>query len=105
MCSESTPTISIVSSCPSNVMEWMSAAKRKRCSYLGKIQSCTKSDTFVYHCVLNKQATLLLEVCAPVHFMSGEYRQLTGYFCIRIFWRIVKDRFGVNYVIILGLYT
>lgn len=78
MCPESTPTISIVSSCPSNVIEWMSAAKRKRCSYLGKIQSCTKTDTFVYHCVLNKQATLLLEVCAPVHFMSGEYRQLTG---------------------------
>lgn len=71
MCPESTPTISIVSSCPSNVMEWMSAAKRKRCSYLGKIQTCTKTDTFVYHCVLNKQATLLLEVCAPVHFMSG----------------------------------
>lgn len=71
MCPESIPTISIVSSCPSNAIEWMSAAKRKSCNQLGKIQTCTKTDTFVYHCVLNKQATLLLEVCAPVHFMSG----------------------------------
>ncbi|XP_065927836.1 uncharacterized protein [Magallana gigas] len=70
MCPESIPTVSIVSRCPSNGMEWKSAAERKKCDFLGKIQNCTQADNFVYHCVLNKDTTELLELCAPVWFMA-----------------------------------
>lgn len=71
MCPESIPTVSIVNRCPSNATEWVSAAKRKSCKDLGQLQSCTTADDFVYHCVLNKDATMLLEVCAPTYLMSG----------------------------------
>lgn len=71
MCPESIPTVSIVNRCPSNATEWVSAAKRKSCNDLGQLQSCAKADDFVYHCVLNKDATMLLEVCAPTYLMSG----------------------------------
>ncbi|XP_065928320.1 uncharacterized protein [Magallana gigas] len=72
ICPESISTVSIVSRCPSNAMEWSSAARRKSCNDIGKVQTCTtKSDTFAYHCVLNKEATMLLELCAPVLFMNG----------------------------------
>lgn len=66
MCPESVPTVSFVSRCPSNAKEWKSASFRKRCDDVGKIQKCTKAENFVYHCVLNDEATALLEVCAPL---------------------------------------
>lgn len=72
VCPESISTLSVVSHCPSNATEWVSAAKRKSCNDLGKVQSCTEPDQFVYHCVLNQEATQLLEVCAPVWFLSGK---------------------------------
>lgn len=71
MCPETIPTVSIVNRCPSNATEWVSASKRKSCNNLGHLQSCTKADDFVYHCVLNKDATMLVEVCAPTYLMSG----------------------------------
>ncbi|XP_034334941.2 uncharacterized protein [Magallana gigas] len=71
MCPESIPTVSIVPRCPSNAMEWKLAAEKKKCDVLGKIQNCTEDDKFMYHCVLNRDATMLLEVCAPMHYMSG----------------------------------
>ncbi|XP_065927631.1 uncharacterized protein [Magallana gigas] len=71
MCPESVPTVSFVSRCPSNAKEWKSASFRKRCDDVGKIQKCTKAENFVYHCVLNDEATALLEVCAPLYFISG----------------------------------
>lgn len=71
MCPESIPTVSIVPRCPSDAMEWKLAAERKKCDVLGKIQNCTEEDKFMYHCVLNRDATMLLEVCAPMHYMSG----------------------------------
>lgn len=71
MCPESIPTVSIVSRCPSNAMEWKSASERKKCDFLGKIQNCTQAENFVYHCVLNKDTTELLELCAPLWFMAG----------------------------------
>uniref|UniRef100_A0A8W8JEL4 Uncharacterized protein n=1 Tax=Magallana gigas TaxID=29159 RepID=A0A8W8JEL4_MAGGI len=61
MCPESISTVSTVNRCPSNVAEWESAAKKKSCNDLGQLQSCTAADDFVYHCVLNKDATMLLE--------------------------------------------
>lgn len=71
MCPESIPTVSNVSRCPANAMEWKSAAERKKCDFLGKIQNCTQAENFVYHCVLNKDTTELVELCAPVWFMAG----------------------------------
>lgn len=84
MCPESISTVSVVSHCPSNAMEWSSAARRKSCNDIGKVQTCTtKSDTFAYHCVLNKEATMLLELCAPVLFMNGEYIEfLVDFLCL-----------------------
>lgn len=74
MCPESVPTVSVVPRCPSNAKEWVSAAKQKSCNELGRIQTCTNPAKFVYHCVLNKQATQLLEVCAPTWFLTGKYK-------------------------------
>lgn len=76
MCPESIPTVSIVNRCPANATDWVSAAKRKSCQDLGQLQSCTTTDDFVYHCVLNTDATMLLEVCAPTHLMSGKYNTI-----------------------------
>lgn len=71
MCPESIPTVSIVSRCPENANEWKRAAERKKCEDLGKVQSCTEAEKFMYHCVLNREATMLLEVCAPMYYMPG----------------------------------
>lgn len=71
-CAESIPTISTVSRCPSNATEWDIAAKRKSCNVLAKIQNCTHVNNFVYHCVLNEEATMLVEVCAPIYYLAGE---------------------------------
>lgn len=71
-CPLSISTVSSVSKCPSNNIEWVSAAKRKSCNELARIQNCTKVDNFVYHCVLNKEATMLIELYAPVYYLAGE---------------------------------
>lgn len=75
LCPESIPTVSVVSRCPANVKEWASAAERKSCGQLRKIQNCSKAENFVYHCVLNKDATQLLEVCAPRFFLMGKFKE------------------------------
>lgn len=72
-CPLSLPTVSSVSACPSNNNEWVLAAKRKSCNELARIQNCTNADNFVYHCVLNEKATMLLEVCAPAYYLTGEH--------------------------------
>ncbi|XP_078323690.1 uncharacterized protein LOC111102924 isoform X3 [Crassostrea virginica] len=85
-CPQSIPTVSVVPRCPSNEKEWISAAKRKNCSALENCQTCSKDRSFVYHCVLNKNATELVEVCAPIWYMSG--------FCARFSMtdrRIIND--------------
>lgn len=75
LCPESIPTVSVVSRCPANVKEWASAAERKSCGQLRKIQNCSKAENFVYHCVLNKDAMQLLEVCAPRFFLMGKFKE------------------------------
>nr|XP_022291268.1 uncharacterized protein LOC111102708 isoform X2 [Crassostrea virginica] len=70
-CPQSIPTVSVVPRCPSNEKEWISAAGKKNCSALEKYQNCSKDRSFVYHCVLKKNATELMEVCAPIWYMSG----------------------------------
>lgn len=71
LCPESIPTVSVVSRCPANVTEWASAAERKSCGELRKIQNCSKAEDFMYHCILNQDATQLLEVCAPRFYLMG----------------------------------
>ncbi|XP_062574678.1 uncharacterized protein LOC134236518 [Saccostrea cucullata] len=70
-CPVTVPTVSYVSRCPSNESEWESAAQQKQCNKLATLQSCTDPEKFVYHCVLNKDGTKYLEVCAQFWFMSG----------------------------------
>ncbi|XP_062576057.1 uncharacterized protein LOC134237932 [Saccostrea cucullata] len=70
-CPVTVPTVSYVSRCPSNETEWESAAQQKQCNKLATLQSCTETEKFVYHCVLNKDGTKYLEVCAQSWFMSG----------------------------------
>lgn len=103
MCPESVPTVSFVSRCPSNAKEWKSASFRKRCNDVGKIQKCTKAENFVYHCILNEEATALLEVCAPLYFMSGEYNHsfsvlfpLKNLFVFRTYSKRMTSQYSEN---------
>nr|XP_022303309.1 uncharacterized protein LOC111110939 [Crassostrea virginica] len=70
-CPQSIPTVSYVSRCPADAEEWKTAAAKKDCRALGMNQSCSDDDSFVYHCVLSGDGTKLMEVCAPVWYMSG----------------------------------
>nr|XP_022327467.1 uncharacterized protein LOC111126852 isoform X2 [Crassostrea virginica] len=70
-CPQSVPTVSVVSRCPSTEKEWISAAGKKNCRALRKSQNCSEDGNFVYHCVLNQEATELMEVCAPIWYMAG----------------------------------
>ena len=70
-CPQSIPTVSYVSRCPANAEEWKSAAAKKDCKAVGMNQSCSDDGSFAYHCVLNEEGTKLMEVCAPVWYMSG----------------------------------
>ncbi|XP_062613666.1 uncharacterized protein LOC134275400 [Saccostrea cucullata] len=70
-CPVTVPTVSYVSRCPSNETEWESAAQQKQCNKLATLQSCTDPEKFVYHCVLSKDGTKYIEVCAQSWFMSG----------------------------------
>ncbi|XP_078321370.1 uncharacterized protein LOC111110939 isoform X2 [Crassostrea virginica] len=70
-CPQSIPTVSYVSRCPANAEEWKSAAAKKDCKAVGMNQSCSDDGSFAYHCVLNEDGTKLMEVCAPVWYMSG----------------------------------
>lgn len=70
-CPATIPTVTYVGKCPSNEKEWKIAAEEKRCDKLAKYQNCSSPEDFVYHCILNKEATKLIEVCAPTWYMSG----------------------------------
>ncbi|XP_078312440.1 uncharacterized protein LOC111132199 isoform X4 [Crassostrea virginica] len=70
-CPISIPTVSFVSRCPSNALEWTTAAGKKNCKALEQHQNCSSDGSFEYHCVLNLDGTKLMEVCAPIWYMSG----------------------------------
>jgi hypothetical protein len=65
--------VTYVTKCPSDEEEWELAAQEKRCDKLANYQNCTSPEDFVYHCVLNKEGTKLIEVCAPTWFLSGVF--------------------------------
>ncbi|XP_062615546.1 uncharacterized protein LOC134277245 [Saccostrea cucullata] len=70
-CPVSISTLRHVTLCPQSEMEWNERAKEKGCEILARHQNCTSADAFSYHCILNADATRLVEVCAPKWFMTG----------------------------------
>ncbi|XP_062590559.1 uncharacterized protein LOC134252139 [Saccostrea cucullata] len=70
-CAESLATLSIVSKCPHDYESWKTAAKRKHCESIAKIQRCSKPEEFVYHCLINNWENATVEVCAPTWYING----------------------------------
>lgn len=69
-CSESLNTVVSVQECPRNKLEWEVRAKKLNCSSVS--QKCVKPTDFLYHCVLNENATELIEVCASSKTIHGK---------------------------------
>lgn len=77
VCIESLPTIQLMTHCPQNYTELQLAVQRKRCDVLANTQTCVRDpNEFVYHCLVNQQADVFVEVCAPKWLLAG----YCGYF-------------------------
>lgn len=73
VCTESLPTIQLVTHCPQNDTEMQLAVQRKRCDVLASTQTCVRDPNgFVYHCLVNQQADVFVEVCAPKWLLAGK---------------------------------
>lgn len=70
-CQEAIESVVSVTSCPKSIEEWESAAKIKNCSITASQQTCTNTDEFVYHCVIDGFQKETLEVCAPRKLIHG----------------------------------
>ncbi|XP_052710907.1 uncharacterized protein LOC128185320 [Crassostrea angulata] len=68
-CQEAVESVTSVTSCPTSEEEWKSAVRRKNCT--ATQQTCSKPETFLYHCVINEYGNKTLEVCAPQRLMTG----------------------------------
>lgn len=68
-CSKSRDTVLRVSECPKNEMEWKARARLINCSSVP--QACVEPKDFQYHCVLNENATEMIEVCASTKTIHG----------------------------------
>lgn len=68
-CPLSQKFVQYVNQCPRNSLEWNARSAIYNCSSVN--QTCVKNDMFVYHCVLNSNGTMLLEVCAPLKNIYG----------------------------------
>lgn len=69
-CPLSQTFVQYVNQCPRNSLEWNERSAIYNCSSVN--QTCVKNDMFVYHCVLNSNGTMLIEVCAPVKKIYGQ---------------------------------
>lgn len=73
-CDVSNSTIEIVQFCPTNEQTFKEAAEKKNCAAIP-----TKCESFVYHCVRNREKSALIEVCAPwlyiVDHVCGTYHE------------------------------
>lgn len=67
-CPQSNTTIKFVNSCPLSANEWTIADAKMNCQ--NKENTCS---SFVYHCVMNSDMTRMIEVCAPVTNILGEF--------------------------------
>lgn len=68
-CPLSKQFIQHVDRCPRNELEWNARSAIYNCSSVN--QTCIQNDMFVYHCVLNSNGTMLIEVCAPLKYIYG----------------------------------
>lgn len=68
-CPLSEQFIQYVDRCPRNSLEWNARSAIYNCSSVN--QTCVQNDMFVYHCVLNSNGTMLIEVCAPLKYIYG----------------------------------
>lgn len=69
-CPLSQEFIQYVDQCPRNSLEWNARSAEYNCSSVN--QTCIQNDMFVYHCVLNSNGTMLMEVCAPLKYIHGQ---------------------------------
>lgn len=69
-CPLSQTFVQYVNQCPRNSLEWNERSAIYNCSSVN--QTCVKNDMFVYHCVLNSNGTMLIEVCAPLKKIYGQ---------------------------------
>lgn len=58
-----------VDQCPRNALEWDKRATIFNCSLVN--QTCVSPEMFDYHCVMNGDGTILIEVCAPIKTIHG----------------------------------
>lgn len=67
----SNKTAEIVDSCPESHIEMTERAKWKKCEEQARTHSCTETEQYKYHCVINELEDAFVEVCAPpkiIHF-------------------------------------
>lgn len=69
-CPLSRKHMKIVNQCPRNSPEWDARSAIYNCSSVN--QTCVQKDMFVYHCVVNPDQTMLIEVCAPLKYIYGK---------------------------------
>nr|XP_022292883.1 uncharacterized protein LOC111103733 [Crassostrea virginica] len=70
-CPWSRETVQEVYFCPTNQSAVEVRKKIKNCEKLANQQNCTDPKKFSYHCLMNDKRNALVEVCAPVYFISG----------------------------------
>ncbi|XP_062583329.1 uncharacterized protein LOC134245083 [Saccostrea cucullata] len=63
ICLKSRETVREVSHCPTTPEEWRKREEFMRCGSV--LQSCTRPERFVYHCLPNSFWNKTIEVCAP----------------------------------------
>ena len=69
-CPPSADSVSVIDSCPMNLLEWNQRAMQKKCSMYP--QTCNKP--LQYHCLLNTYGNESIEVCAPDTLLeSGKF--------------------------------
>lgn len=69
-CPPSADSVSVIDSCPMNLLEWNQRAMQKNCSIYH--QTCNKP--LQYHCLLNTYGNESIEVCAPDTLLeSGKF--------------------------------
>lgn len=71
--------------CPTSKEEWDKAANKKNCKLMAKMQNCTNTESFVYHCVIDGFRKGTLELCAPKTIIHGNALTLI-YQRLFVFW-------------------
>lgn len=69
-CPLSQDHMKIVNQCPRNSLERDARSAIYNCSSVN--QTCVQKDMFVYHCVVNPNRTMFIEVCAPLKYIYGQ---------------------------------